>query len=1114
MSGIFLRWGIPAFITVISTTAAAIATSASTIPNDLTTRAAAALTAPELSWAQVSFDMQDAVLNGTATTQKMVDEAIARVAEVRGVRSVTSNIVLAEFAKPYPFVATVADGRITLSGGVPDASARDDILKIAGNTAADKTRPLSGAPDRATWLAAVTFALKQAQDLDEGEVAVADLDVTLSGRAKSPEAYDDLLLVTELAPPGVKMAFHEIQPALASPFEWHAVFDGKHLDLSGSVPNSDVARDLAALVPAGISITNSLTPASGAPEEFADHAKVLLQNLLLLENGSATISDTKLSLEGAPADEMTAKAVQTALAASDVELSLGAPKVAQYVFKASRAGDKVRLDGFVPDKETLQRLASQSGIDTGGLQLGRGEPDHFQSGVDFVLAAVQKMSEGEASISGEVLTVKGRAASVDAYAAVESALAAGAPQGLTLGSSEVRPPIANPFTFAVEKTADGTYAFGGFVPDQSLLTRLQADAAKVGKAEVAIADGNPADFESVSLKAVKLLGLVDHGLIQFDGKHWSFDGAVGSAANAKALQAAVDQAGLGGPDWTVNIAQPAVPALPVIDPYVWHAQKASDGTLTVTGFVPDEDVKAQLTAEVKDKLQDGTSLGAGAPESFGTASIAAARALAGLESGTADYSASGWTLTGTAATTADRHSVEGELQAAVDTSTWHISIQAKDAAPVVTPFVWSATKSADGSVALSGYVPTETLRSALAAQAGKVSEDRSLVGSGEPEGFAADVSAGLAALTKLVSGEVHYDGRAWSVSGQPGTEADAKAVKDAISAASDRGASWQLALLAPVTAPEPVVAAVEPTPDIEKLPPVAPVAPPAGAPKADEETKAPESATTSASVPAETAAVATTPVPVAPVEPPAEPKVAAVPRNFVFDVKKSADGKLEFVGSVAVEADRSTLATAAGTKPPAALAVGPGLPPNFSESAAAGTRALAMLTDGELGLDGQTWVLSGRAETDVVRQSAINELASLPAAKDWQVDVSLLPGLEVCQNKVAALAARNDIRFESGGAKLLKESLTALDELANDLAACKEATVNVEGHTDADGDADANLALSVARAEAVVDALIVRGVAPERLYAVGYGESLPIASNETRAGKQANRRIAFSITDH
>jgi outer membrane protein OmpA-like peptidoglycan-associated protein len=72
--------------------------------------------------------------------------------------------------------------------------------------------------------------------------------------------------------------------------------------------------------------------------------------------------------------------------------------------------------------------------------------------------------------------------------------------------------------------------------------------------------------------------------------------------------------------------------------------------------------------------------------------------------------------------------------------------------------------------------------------------------------------------------------------------------------------------------------------------------------------------------------------------------------------------------------------------------------------------------------------------------------------------------------------------------------------------------VHVEGHTDADGAEDLNLALSVARAEAVVEALIARNVNLERLYAEGFGESQPIADNETRDGKAANRRIAFSIS--
>ena len=111
-----------------------------------------------------------------------------------------------------------------------------------------------------------------------------------------------------------------------------------------------------------------------------------------------------------------------------------------------------------------------------------------------------------------------------------------------------------------------------------------------------------------------------------------------------------------------------------------------------------------------------------------------------------------------------------------------------------------------------------------------------------------------------------------------------------------------------------------------------------------------------------------------------------------------------------------------------------------------------------------------------------------------------------------ALAGRNAIVFQAGKATLMASSMPVLDELANDLEICADTDVHVQGHTDADGDADANLALSVARAETVVAELIKRGVAESRLYAEGYGESDPIAVNDTKDGKAKNRRIAFEIS--
>jgi outer membrane protein OmpA-like peptidoglycan-associated protein len=203
----------------------------------------------------------------------------------------------------------------------------------------------------------------------------------------------------------------------------------------------------------------------------------------------------------------------------------------------------------------------------------------------------------------------------------------------------------------------------------------------------------------------------------------------------------------------------------------------------------------------------------------------------------------------------------------------------------------------------------------------------------------------------------------------------------------------------------------------------------------------------------------------------------------------------------------------AGGVPIDRLVVAQGAPEEFLVSAVAGINALAQLAEGRLNFSDGQWSLSGKAMTEQQRVAALAPIESLPLGGDWATDIATLPAIDLCRTEITAFAERNAILFQSGSALITEASGPALDELAADLFACPDATVHVEGHTDADGPEDLNLALSVARAEAVVDALIARGVGMERLYAVGYGESLPIASNETADGKRLNRRIAFTILD-
>jgi outer membrane protein OmpA-like peptidoglycan-associated protein len=110
---------------------------------------------------------------------------------------------------------------------------------------------------------------------------------------------------------------------------------------------------------------------------------------------------------------------------------------------------------------------------------------------------------------------------------------------------------------------------------------------------------------------------------------------------------------------------------------------------------------------------------------------------------------------------------------------------------------------------------------------------------------------------------------------------------------------------------------------------------------------------------------------------------------------------------------------------------------------------------------------------------------------------------------------KKQIKFATGSAKIVgAESEKILDEVAqamNDNAQIKK--IRVEGHTDSVGDDAMNLKLSQNRANSVMSALIKRKVDPARMEAVGFGETRPIASNATAAGKAENRRTEFNIVE-
>lgn len=113
-----------------------------------------------------------------------------------------------------------------------------------------------------------------------------------------------------------------------------------------------------------------------------------------------------------------------------------------------------------------------------------------------------------------------------------------------------------------------------------------------------------------------------------------------------------------------------------------------------------------------------------------------------------------------------------------------------------------------------------------------------------------------------------------------------------------------------------------------------------------------------------------------------------------------------------------------------------------------------------------------------------------------------------------AIIITEQVNFETGSANIAQESFGILDDVADLMVRIPAIElVRVEGHTDSVGRADRNLALSQDRADSVKAYLVERGVAAERLEAVGYGQSRPVADNGSAEGRALNRRVEFNILE-
>lgn len=118
---------------------------------------------------------------------------------------------------------------------------------------------------------------------------------------------------------------------------------------------------------------------------------------------------------------------------------------------------------------------------------------------------------------------------------------------------------------------------------------------------------------------------------------------------------------------------------------------------------------------------------------------------------------------------------------------------------------------------------------------------------------------------------------------------------------------------------------------------------------------------------------------------------------------------------------------------------------------------------------------------------------------------------KLCESNLAGVAKDGRILFETASAEIDSASTTTLGKLAAAVKTCPDMIVRIEGHTDIEGSPENNQALSLRRAQSVVDYMIRSGVERGQLESAGFGQTRPVAPNDTSENMAKNRRIEFAV---
>ncbi len=243
-----------------------------------------------------------------------------------------------------------------------------------------------------------------------------------------------------------------------------------------------------------------------------------------------------------------------------------------------------------------------------------------------------------------------------------------------------------------------------------------------------------------------------------------------------------------------------------------------------------------------------------------------------------------------------------------------------------------------------------------------------------------------------------------------------------------------------------------------------------------------------------------------------------------FYVEKELGGHVIVQGVVGSEAMKTNVESIAAAEFDSGdieydLKIVEGLPSSWERHVFVTISSVGELTKGSATLTEEYLDIKGSIDTDERKDNLLegleSEIDDLSLQEEITVSQELATAARIepneCVDRINSVLLEKPVQFEPSSSRISDESNVTIVEISQILYECRTHAFEIGGHTDSKGGEDVNQRISEERAQAVLDAVQAQALDFGKLSARGYGESEPVASNDTEEGRAKNRRIEIRL---